>query len=230
MAITAEEWRRQEQQRQQERHAPLELHARLKEQHEIQAARDLQAVRALPRDREFSPPLVFERQMADADYERAAEMWDGLREKRRQREAMTPAEYDEEMRADGWHEAVRQAAWLERECDLFAELHGYRHPSRNEALVKHKSVDGMEDGIAAHFRSLARMEYGDYLLTDEWHLVREFAIQRACRRCQVCNVRERLEVHHRTYEWRGTESLDDVTVLCHLCHERLHTAPVPPQH
>ena len=41
-------------------------------------------------------------------------------------------------------------------------------------------------------------------------------------RCQLCNTGGSLQVHHRTYQRRGYERLDDLTVLCRKCHERQH--------
>lgn len=45
------------------------------------------------------------------------------------------------------------------------------------------------------------------------------AIERAGGRCQICNSKNRLEVHHRVYpEVLGTENVIDLTVLCYSCH------------
>jgi len=71
------------------------------------------------------------------------------------------------------------------------------------------------------------MPYTDYLDTPHWKHVRELAIVRAAYRCQVCNAAGRLEVHHRTYERRGFEALEDLTVLCggpEGCHSLFHDA------
>lgn len=73
-------------------------------------------------------------------------------------------------------------------------------------------------------RELATMPYRDYLLTPEWQERRQEALARAGYRCQVCNGRERLEVHHRTYERRGHEEPGDLTVLDEDCHELYHGA------
>jgi hypothetical protein len=69
---------------------------------------------------------------------------------------------------------------------------------------------------------LAKMPYPEYLLTEHWLGVRERALVRAGRRCQVCNADRDLQVHHRTYENRGNELDADVTVLCRSCHMRFH--------
>lgn len=66
------------------------------------------------------------------------------------------------------------------------------------------------------------MDYRDYLKTPHWQQVQQAALARAKHRCQVCDGRDRLEVHHRTYVRRGREQPEDVTVLCHGCHETFH--------
>jgi hypothetical protein len=66
------------------------------------------------------------------------------------------------------------------------------------------------------------MPYDDYLQTHEWAARRVEALRRADDRCQVCDGNESLSVHHRTYERRGRERPDDLTVLCGPCHELFH--------
>lgn len=53
--------------------------------------------------------------------------------------------------------------------------------------------------------------------------VRRWALERAEKRCQVCNTDERtLHVHHRTYERVGAELPTDLIVLCDACHGVFH--------
>jgi 5-methylcytosine-specific restriction endonuclease McrA len=69
----------------------------------------------------------------------------------------------------------------------------------------------------------AQREYREvYLRSDHWQEVRKAALERAGRRCQVCNGDKQLDVHHRTYERKGREEPSDVTVLCRKCHETFH--------
>lgn len=71
-------------------------------------------------------------------------------------------------------------------------------------------------------KRLAIMPYREYLATPEWAEKRKQALARAGHRCQLCNGRERLEVHHRTYDRRGAERPDDLVTLCRSCHARHH--------
>lgn len=69
---------------------------------------------------------------------------------------------------------------------------------------------------------LATMPYQDYLESDEWKQRREWVLEDAGHRCQVCNAPNDLHVHHRTYERRGCEKPGDLTVLCAECHRLFH--------
>jgi HNH endonuclease len=69
---------------------------------------------------------------------------------------------------------------------------------------------------------LRNRPYDEYLQTCEWYETRAAARVRAGERCQVCNRSGPLDVHHRTYERRGQEREDDLTVLCRECHELFH--------
>lgn len=69
---------------------------------------------------------------------------------------------------------------------------------------------------------LAAMPYRDYLLTREWRETRRKRLSASERRCAECGVRHRLHVHHLTYDRLGEEALDDLQVLCAVCHRVAH--------
>jgi 5-methylcytosine-specific restriction endonuclease McrA len=94
--------------------------------------------------------------------------------------------------------------------------------SREEAVSKamnlrHK-IRILPDGRDA----VTVLPYSEYLKTEHWQGVRQYALRRAGDRCQLCNSTERLEVHHRTYERKGIEDYRDVIALCHNCHAKFH--------
>lgn len=60
--------------------------------------------------------------------------------------------------------------------------------------------------------------YTEYLKSPEWRKRADAALYRADYRCQICNSRYSLQVHHRTYEDLGNEDPIDLTVLCNKCH------------
>ena len=70
---------------------------------------------------------------------------------------------------------------------------------------------------------LRAMHYDDYLRSPEWQERRRLEIQAAENACDRCGRRtERLHVHHLTYERRGHEHPDDLSVLCPGCHREAH--------
>jgi hypothetical protein len=64
-----------------------------------------------------------------------------------------------------------------------------------------------------------RPNYYAYIKSPAWKRKADAAKKRAGYRCQVCNGENRLEAHHRTYDNLGHEKPEDITVLCHKCHE-----------
>ena len=69
------------------------------------------------------------------------------------------------------------------------------------------------------------MDYGEYLKSKEWAAKASEAKERDGFKCRLCNSEMRLQVHHRTYERVGSESIDDLTTLCGPCHS-LYSAAV----
>jgi 5-methylcytosine-specific restriction endonuclease McrA len=75
---------------------------------------------------------------------------------------------------------------------------------------------------ADRVHALRTMPYRDYLMTEEWLETRNRKLRKARYRCQLCNASGFLNVHHRTYERRGSEDDADLIVLCHPCHAKFH--------
>lgn len=74
---------------------------------------------------------------------------------------------------------------------------------------------------------LRRMPYHEYLRSPEWQQRRRLMLAMARGCCQTCESEggvdgARLHVHHRHYESRGQEWPEDLVVLCHVCHARVH--------
>ena len=109
----------------------------------------------------------------------------------------------------------------------------YETRIRQQVLASALSGDWRITGCDEKFLTLERppamlatMAYRDYLRTPHWQRTRAAAIERAGKRCQVCNdYGIPLEVHHRTYERRGAEDPSDLTVLCWSCHQLFHKTP-----
>lgn len=70
---------------------------------------------------------------------------------------------------------------------------------------------------------LSQLPYNpDYLSTYHWKTVRARAVERAQRRCMLCDGGGLLNVHHRTYARLGAELDTDVIALCEPCHRKFH--------
>ena len=72
----------------------------------------------------------------------------------------------------------------------------------------------------------ATMPYKQFLATRYWEIIREVIIYRCKNKCVICNSEKQLQVHHRSYEYRGQEhteeGLANLTTLCRDCHKKFH--------
>ena len=75
-----------------------------------------------------------------------------------------------------------------------------------------------------YYSELNNMPYAEYLKTEHWQKLRERAKERDGNKCVLCSSKERLEVHHSSYEHRGRDhyEIDDIVTLCHECHSKYH--------
>lgn len=80
----------------------------------------------------------------------------------------------------------------------------------------------MKNLTPKRIQELRTMPYEEYLQTPEWQEKRELALERDGYRCRNCNCDKNLHVHHRSYERRGNEDINDLTTLCNDCHEHFH--------
>ncbi|MCK9592737.1 MAG: hypothetical protein M0Q91_12105 [Methanoregula sp.] len=72
-----------------------------------------------------------------------------------------------------------------------------------------------------------KLIYAEYISSDAWKAKADAAKERAGYRCQICNGALLLEAHHRTYSHLGNEGPNDITVLCHNCHEKFSKSNLP---
>jgi hypothetical protein len=64
--------------------------------------------------------------------------------------------------------------------------------------------------------------YDAYINGPDWGERRKAKLRQVGYRCQGCDETERLEVHHLTYDRLGNERMEDLMVLCQLCHALEH--------
>ncbi len=71
-------------------------------------------------------------------------------------------------------------------------------------------------------QELKTMPYLEYLQTDHWKEIRKKKLGKAWYKCEKCQSKKDLHVHHITYARRGEERMSDLEVLCKDCHEKAH--------
>jgi hypothetical protein len=97
---------------------------------------------------------------------------------------------------------------------------------RAHALVAQKklSIADFEALILGFVAGNRHPNYYKYIASPAWRAKADAAKERAGYRCQVCNRGDvQLDAHHRTYDRLGHERPEDITVLCHDCHELYET-------
>lgn len=116
-------------------------------------------------------------------------------------------------------------------------IHYFRVPRESGIDQEHTIFLGFADAIGfrdylnevfppklypSRIEQLRHMPYSDYLQTPEWKRRRSLALERANHKCQLCGKKNRLEVHHNSYEHLGNEHDLDLVVLCARCHSHHH--------
>ena len=62
-----------------------------------------------------------------------------------------------------------------------------------------------------------------YMQTKQWIELKEHRLRIAQYKCECCGSTYKLHLHHVTYERLTQEHIEDVAVLCNICHNRLHS-------
>ena len=62
-------------------------------------------------------------------------------------------------------------------------------------------------------------EYGKYLASREWAVLKTKVRQRSGGICERCRINPHQETHHVTYERFGRERLEDLQGVCRDCHK-----------
>lgn len=114
---------------------------------------------------------------------------------------------------------------------LFRELRSMLQSEAGQrrfgAAILSRGQAFLANANAVRIAIMATMPYRSYMLTEHWREISRAAKERAGNRCQLCNESKNLQTHHRTYERRGDELPEDLTVLCDNCHGKFHTKPTP---
>jgi hypothetical protein len=85
-----------------------------------------------------------------------------------------------------------------------------------------EKIDEQWEEYKDRMHRLKTMPYSEYLKTEHWKTTRNYKLEDARYRCELCFSRKSLNVHHKTYRFRGCEPPCDLIVLCFLCHAKFH--------
>lgn len=124
--------------------------------------------------------------------------------------------------------------WYEIRSDYDTELYCYRLLRENP--VKFYNIEHLKDFVMEdssiydhnYIRDeINKLSYSDFLKTEYWKGIRHYKLYNANYKCALCNSKEKLNVHHKTYEHHGLEHIkkyadEDLIVLCNDCHEKFH--------
>jgi Zn finger protein HypA/HybF involved in hydrogenase expression len=113
-------------------------------------------------------------------------------------------------------------------------IENYLNPERewnksvkmNVRLSNIRNISVYWDAISSHIKA---MDYYEFLKTPYWKAIAAHTKYKAKYRCQLCNSKEGLATHHRTYEIHGAEHahMNELIVLCTQCHEKHHDIGIP---
>ena len=83
------------------------------------------------------------------------------------------------------------------------------------------SVDDIIDEMK-HRIGFRPTNYGKYLWSHEWMMLKKKVFERDGRRCCICGKTKGLNVHHMSYQDGVLENGDNLVVLCEECHQKVH--------
>lgn len=63
--------------------------------------------------------------------------------------------------------------------------------------------------------------YSLYTRSERWLRIKEKKFKQVGKICEICKSKERIVVHHKTYERVTYEKMDDLQILCRECHSIL---------
>ena len=65
-------------------------------------------------------------------------------------------------------------------------------------------------------------KYENYIHSSKWRRRRARALMLGNYKCAKCGARNKLQVHHLSYQHLGDELDYELMVLCHSCHQKVH--------
>ena len=68
--------------------------------------------------------------------------------------------------------------------------------------------------------------YKEYLFSKEWQTIRKQKLEQVGNRCQSCDSKNNLQIHHKTYKRIYCEKSKDLIVFCSGCHKKSHNISI----
>ena len=88
---------------------------------------------------------------------------------------------------------------------------------------KKAEIKAKEEGAKQKIRD---MPYKEYIVSRIWKERRDMMVESQCKKCEICNSTENLNVHHNNYKTRGGEEDTDLIVVCRPCHKEFHKVSI----
>ena len=89
----------------------------------------------------------------------------------------------------------------------------YKKKKRRKLTSKEKSI---------RCKAGQKKRYSEYLKSKEWAEIRIDLFNKRGKKCEWCDCKKSLQVHHLHYRNIFREEPEDLVILCKVCHEKEH--------
>lgn len=106
------------------------------------------------------------------------------------------------------------------ELDEVEDIYEYGHWSEEYYTWRNEKAR-----ISEKETLFSKIKYRDYLKSDYWKVLRKKRLKLDNYRCTQCGKTSNLEVHHKTYIFRGygvSDEINNLITLCRNCHQEQH--------
>lgn len=101
----------------------------------------------------------------------------------------------------------------------YVQIDRVKDPSKKHVVKIHSgTIDRPK-----YNNEIRKDNYALYLKSASWGFFRRHVLNIRGEKCQLCGREDKIEVHHMTYNRIGNEDIRDVLVVCHSCHEYVHS-------
>lgn len=105
----------------------------------------------------------------------------------------------------------------------FGNQFNHLPPISSEQLKEISETNRKKQGIKSV--SEKKKEYKEYLNSDQWADKRRELFALRGRKCEICGSVHEIHVHHLTYANIFNEPMEDLQVVCQMCHSEIHKRP-----